>query len=78
MTEHHLESETDIKLTNELSDIINKDTKNYRFKFCDSITIYSFLGGIGVFNDHWKYCVNLDNAKCQIAQIRTILILKKL
>ena len=43
MIDHLLESGTDIKSTNELSDIISKDMKNYGFKFCGSITIYSFL-----------------------------------
>ena len=56
MIDHLLESGTDIKSTNELSDIISKDMKNYRFKFCGSITIYSFLEGIGIFNDHWEHC----------------------
>ena len=56
MIDHPLESGTDIKSTNELSDIISKDMKNYRFKFCGLITIYSFLEGIGIFNDHWEYC----------------------
>ena len=56
MIDHPLESGTDIKSTNELSDNINKDMKNYGFKFCGSITIYSFWEGIGIFNDHWEHC----------------------
>ena len=40
----------------ELSDEISKDLKKRGFKFIGSTTIYSYLQGIGVINDHWEYC----------------------
>ena len=54
--DHHLKNGEDMPARNELSDAICKDMKQKGFKFIGSITIYSFLQGIGIVNDHWEYC----------------------
>lgn len=41
---------------NELSDAVSKDLKQRGFKYVGSTIIYSHLQGIGIINDHRKYC----------------------
>ena len=41
---------------NKLSEKISKDLKQKGFQFIGPTTIYSYLQGIGIINDHWEYC----------------------
>lgn len=41
---------------NEISDKISKDMKKRGIKFMGSITTYSYLEAIGIFNNHARYC----------------------
>ena len=54
--DHHLKNGKDMPSKDELSDKISKDLKKRGFKFIGSTTIYSYLQGIGIINDHWEYC----------------------
>ncbi len=42
--------------TSKLSDEIAKDLKKRGFKFLGSTTIYAYLQGVGIINDHSKEC----------------------
>jgi DNA-3-methyladenine glycosylase I len=46
----------DIPATTTLSDKISKDLKKMGFKFIGPTTIYSFMQGIGMVNDHITEC----------------------
>ena len=54
--DNHLRNGKNLQSSNSLSDAICKDMKQKGFQFIGSITIYSFLQGIGIINDHWEYC----------------------
>lgn len=41
---------------NEISDLISRDLKKRGMSFVGSVTIYSYLEAIGVFNNHQKHC----------------------
>lgn len=54
--DHHI---TDIGLIppqNKLSQLVAKDMKKRGFKFAGPVTIYSYLQGMGVINDHEQNC----------------------
>lgn len=58
--DHQVVAYQDVVSQNELSQIISKDMKKRGFKFTGPVTIYSYLQGMGVINDHemtcdWKY-----------------------
>ena len=53
--DHHLENIKDMPSKNELSEKISKDLKKRGFQFIGAITIYSYLQGIGIINDHWEH-----------------------
>ncbi len=46
----------DVPAQNALSQTIAKDMKKRGFKFLGPVTIYSYLQGIGIINDHEKTC----------------------
>lgn len=54
--DHHLLDGKDMPAKNELSEQISKELKKRGFKFVGATTIYSYLQGIGIINDHWEYC----------------------
>lgn len=54
--DHHLLDGKDMPAKDELSERISADLKKRGFKFVGPTTIYSYLQGIGVVNDHWEYC----------------------
>lgn len=56
VVDHHLQSGKDMPTKTELSDVISKDLKKRGFKFIGSSTVYTFLQGIGIVNDHWEHC----------------------
>ena len=39
-----------------VSDVISKDLKDRGFRFVGSTTIYAFMQGMGIVNDHAIYC----------------------
>lgn len=41
---------------NEISDMIAKDMKKRGFKYMGSVTVYSYLAAIGIFNNHETQC----------------------
>jgi DNA-3-methyladenine glycosylase I len=54
--DHKLSSTSEIPAKSELSEEISKDLKKRGFQFVGPISIYSYLQGIGVINDHTKDC----------------------
>ncbi|MDE7099645.1 MAG: DNA-3-methyladenine glycosylase I, partial [Malacoplasma sp.] len=48
---------------NELSKKIAKELKKFGFKFIGSVTIFSYLQAIGIYNDHEKDCFLNENKK---------------
>jgi len=54
--DHHLLDGKDMPAKDELSERISADLKRRGFKFVGPTTIYSYLQGIGIVNDHWEYC----------------------
>ena len=54
--DHHLLDGKDMPAKNELSERISADLKKRGFKFVGPTTVYSYLQGIGIINDHWEYC----------------------
>lgn len=54
--DHHLEDGSGMGLPDELSERISKDMKKRGIKFCGASTVYTFLEGIGIYNDHWEHC----------------------
>ena len=54
--DHHLMKGSEMPAKDELSEKISKDLKKRGFKFVGPTTVYSFLQGIGIVNDHWEYC----------------------
>ena len=54
--DHHLEDGKDMPSKNKLSEKFSKDLKQKGFQFIGPTTIYSYLQGIGIINDHWEYC----------------------
>ena len=53
-------NENNLPAKNELSEHIAKDLKSRGFKFIGAITIYSHLQGVGIINDHFKYCFRYE------------------
>lgn len=49
-------STSEVPTTTEISDMISKDLKKLGFKFVGSTTIYAFMQGIGMVNDHLVSC----------------------
>ncbi|MDE5949881.1 MAG: DNA-3-methyladenine glycosylase I [Malacoplasma sp.] len=47
---------------NNLSKKITKELKKFGFKFIGSVTVFSYLQAIGIYNDHEKDCF-LNNSK---------------
>ena len=39
-----------------VSDVVSKDMKERGFRFVGSTTIYAFMQGMGIVNDHATYC----------------------
>ena len=54
--DHHLLDGKDMPAKDELSEKISADLKERGFKYVGATTIYSYLQGIGIINDHWEYC----------------------
>ena len=54
--DHHLLDGKDMPAKDELSELISADLKKRGFKFVGPTTVYSYLQGIGIINDHWEYC----------------------
>lgn len=54
--DHHLMSMSEMPATSELSEKVSKDLKKRGFKFVGPTIIYSYLQGIGIYNDHIKTC----------------------
>ena len=54
--DNNIEDYKYIPAKNELSEKICTDMKHRGFNFIGPITIYSFLQGIGIVNDHWQHC----------------------
>ena len=54
--DHHLLDVKDMPAKDELSEKISAELKKRGFKFVGPTTVYSYLQGIGIVNDHWEYC----------------------
>lgn len=54
--DHHLKTLEEIPTTSELSEKVSKDLKKRGFRFVGPTIIYSYLQGIGVYNDHLESC----------------------
>lgn len=54
--DHHLMDGKDMPAKDELSERISRDLRKRGFKFAGPTTVYSYLQGIGIVNDHWEYC----------------------
>lgn len=54
--DHHVTDVTLIPAQNDLSQKVAKNMKQRGFKFAGPVTIYSFLQGMGVINDHEENC----------------------
>jgi|TARA_B100002003_G_scaffold209284_1_gene204434 DNA-3-methyladenine glycosylase I len=52
-----------IPATSKESDALSKDLKNRGFKFVGSTTIYAFMQGVGLVNDHTINCFRYDELK---------------
>jgi len=53
---HHFNSLYDIPAKDELSEKISKDLKKRGFSFVGPVIIYSYLQGIGIYDDHLDNC----------------------
>lgn len=53
---HQLTELSQMPANNQLSEIISREMKKKGFKFVGPTTIYSFLQGIGLINDHLDNC----------------------
>lgn len=53
---NQFKSIAEVPAKTELSDAISKDLKKRGFKFLGSTTVYAYLQGIGVVNDHVAHC----------------------
>ena len=58
---HHPKDFSEIPAKNELSEIVSKDLKKRGCSFVGPVIIYSFLQGIGVFDDHLDGCPYKNN-----------------
>ncbi len=54
--DHHLKRMEDMPATSELSERVSKDLKKRGFRFVGPTIIYSYLQGIGIYNDHLENC----------------------
>ena len=54
--DHHLQRLEDVPAATELSEKVSKDLKKRGFKFVGPTIVYSYLQGIGVYNDHLESC----------------------
>lgn len=54
--DHHLQDVSEMPATSELSIQVSKDLKKRGFHFVGPTIIYSYLQGIGVYNDHLVDC----------------------
>jgi len=54
--DHCLKTESDTPAENDLSKLVSKDMKKRGFRFVGPVIVYSFLQGVGVFNDHLMDC----------------------
>ena len=54
--DHHLLDGKDMPAKDTLSERISADLKKRGFKFVGPTTVYSYLQGIGIVNDHWEFC----------------------
>jgi len=54
--DNQITTNQDVPAQNALSQAIAKDMKKRGFKFTGPVTIYSYLQGIGIINDHEKNC----------------------
>lgn len=54
--QHHINTESEIPASDELSDRVSKNLKSRGFKFVGTTIIYAYLQAIGVINDHVKNC----------------------
>ena len=54
--DHHLKSFEDMPATSELSERVSNDLKKHGFRFVGPTIIYSYLQGIGIYNDHLEGC----------------------
>lgn len=53
---HHITQSDQIPAQNDLSRLVAKQMKKDAFKFTGPVTIYSYLQGIGMINDHEAAC----------------------
>ena len=53
---HHLKTVEETPATSELSEKISKSLKKRGFSFVGPTIIYSYLQGIGIYNDHIESC----------------------
>ena len=54
--DHHLKRLEDMPATSELSEKVSKDLKKRGFRFVGPTIIYSYMQGIGIYNDHLEGC----------------------
>ena len=54
--DHHLTKLEDMPATSELSEKVSKDLKKRGFRFVGPTIIYSYMQGIGIYNDHLVGC----------------------
>ena len=54
--DHHLKTVEETPATSELSEKISKSLKKRGFSFVGPTIIYSYLQGIGIYNDHIESC----------------------
>lgn len=54
--DHHLTVQSDMPVSNKLSDRISKDLRKRGFKFVGTTIIYSYMQAIGMINDHLETC----------------------
>jgi len=53
---HHFASLKEIPAKDELSEIISKDMRRRDFSFVGPVIVYSYLQGIGIYDDHLDDC----------------------
>lgn len=54
--DHRLERVEDMPAENDLSRLVSKDLKKRGFRFVGPTIVYSYLQGVGLFNDHVLDC----------------------
>lgn len=54
--DHHLKTINEMPAQSALSQKVSKDLKKRGFKFVGPTIVYSYLQGIGVYNDHLESC----------------------